>query len=217
MESGIISRKSETRLPQFKAAAVVFWKILRNSGEIDMNYAEIKRCDIANGPGVRVSLFVSGCTHRCKNCFNEVAWDFSYGKPFDEATQDLLIRELSPDYISGLTLLGGEPLETENQAGLLPFLERVKAELPGKTIWCFTGYLFEKDVLGRMLENVPETKRILELIDILVDGPFIEAQKNISLQFRGSSNQRIIDVQESLRQGTTVIWKELRETGCQKK
>lgn len=182
-----------------------------------MNYAEIKRCDIANGPGVRVSLFVSGCTHRCKNCFNEVAWDFSYGKPFDEATQDLLIRELSPDYISGLTLLGGEPLETENQAGLLPFLERVKVELPGKTIWCFTGYLFEKDVLGRMLENVPETKRILELIDILVDGPFIEAQKNISLQFRGSSNQRIIDVQESLRQGTTVLWKELRETGCQKK
>ena len=172
-----------------------------------MNYAEIKCCDIANGPGVRISLFVSGCTHRCRNCFNQMAWDFSYGAPFTKEVEEQILKELKPDYIRGLTLLGGEPMEPENQEGLLSFLERVKEQYPGKDIWCYTGYVFETDILGKMLKTVPQTARILELVDVLVDGPFVEEKKDITLLFRGSSNQRLIDMKETRRMGSVVLWK----------
>jgi len=171
-----------------------------------LNYAKIKDCDIANGNGVRVSLFVSGCTHHCKGCFNEETWDFHYGDPFDKDTEDRLLALLAPDYIEGLTVLGGEPLEYINQGALLPFLRRVKKAYPTKTIWCYTGYVFEKDVLGRMVPKWKGTEELLSLIDILVDGPFVEEKKNISLRFRGSENQRIIDVKKSLSSGETVLW-----------
>lgn len=171
-----------------------------------MNYAEIKTCDIANGPGVRVTLFVSGCTHRCQNCFNEETWDFHYGKPFTAETENNLLNALRPAYIKGLTLLGGEPLEYSNQQGLLPFVRRLKKELPEKDIWCYTGYTFETDVLGRMCVEWKETKELLSYFDVLVDGEFVQELKNLGLRFRGSSNQRIIRVQESLREGRTVLW-----------
>lgn len=173
-----------------------------------MNYAEIKTCDIANGPGVRVTLFVSGCTHRCQNCFNEETWDFHYGKPFTAETENMLLSALRPAYIKGLTLLGGEPLEYSNQQGLLPFVRRLKKELPEKDIWCYTGYTFETDVLGRMCVEGKETKELLSYFDVLVDGEFVQELKNLGLRFRGSSNQRIIRVQESLREGRTVLWEE---------
>lgn len=171
-----------------------------------MNYAEIKTCDIANGSGVRVSLFVSGCTHRCQNCFNEEVWDFNYGKLFTADTENELLAALRPAYIKGLTLLGGEPLERNNQKGLLPFIRRLKKELPEKTIWCYTGYTFETDVLGRMCGEWEETKELLSYFDVLVDGEFVQELKNLGLRFRGSANQRIISVQESLREGETVLW-----------
>ena len=171
-----------------------------------MNYAEIKNCDIANGPGVRVSLFVSGCTHRCKGCFNEMTWDFNYGSPFDKSVEDRLLSYLEPDYIAGLTLLGGEPLEHTNMQALLPFLRSVKSKYPKKDIWCYTGYRFEEDVLRKFCDQWDEMREYLSYIDVLVDGEFILSQKDISLQFRGSKNQRIILVQESLRSGRTVLW-----------
>ncbi len=172
-----------------------------------MNYGEIKKTDIANGPGVRVSLFVSGCTHHCKGCFNPETWNFSYGKPFTEETEEEILQALKPSYISGLTLLGGEPLEESNQKALLGLVKQAKKRYPEKTIWCYTGYTFETDVLQRMCENQQETGELLACIDVLVDGEFIEAQKNIRLQFRGSENQRIIDVQASLEKKATVLWK----------
>ena len=175
-----------------------------------MNYATIKKNDIANGKGVRVSLFVSGCTHRCKGCFNEVAWDFNYGAPFTDKTEEELISALKPDFVEGLTLLGGEPMEPSNQRALLPFLRRVRAELPEKTIWCYTGYTLEKDLLEGSRARIETTDEMLSLIDILVDGEFVESLADISLQFRGSSNQRIIDLPETLRSGAVTIWKELR-------
>lgn len=171
-----------------------------------MNYAEIKTCDIANGPGVRTSLFVSGCTHHCQNCFNEIAWDFNYGKPFTEETIHEITDSLKPDYITGLTVLGGEPFEHVNQIGLLPLLERVRKELPHKSIWCFTGYLFDKDILDKMCPQWPETSRMLSLIDVLVDGPFVEEKKDLMLKFKGSSNQRTIMVQESLEAGEIILY-----------
>ena len=171
-----------------------------------MNYAEIKTCDIANGPGIRTSLFVSGCTHRCQNCFNEIAWDFNYGKPFTAETENYIIQTLQPSYIKGLTLLGGEPLEHVNQKGLLPFLKKVKEAFPEKSIWCFTGSTFETDILDHMCKEWEETSELLSYIDVLVDGKFIQELKNISLRFRGSENQRIILVQESLRMGETILW-----------
>ncbi len=173
-----------------------------------MNYAEIKTCDIANGPGVRVSLFVSGCTHRCKGCFNEIAWDFDYGKEFDEKTMDRLIEALRPDYIRGLTLLGGEPMEYRNQLGLLPFIRRMRKELPNKDIWCFSGYLFDSQIRDEMCEKWEETKELLSYIDVMVDGKFVEGLRDITLRFRGSSNQRIIDVKESLAVGSVVLWQD---------
>lgn len=171
-----------------------------------MNYAEIKTCDIANGPGVRVSLFVSGCTHRCKGCFNEIAWDFEYGKEFDEDTMNRLLDALRPDYVRGLTLLGGEPMEYRNQLGLLPFIRRVRAELPQKDIWCFSGYLFDSQIRDEMCKKWEETKELLSYIDVMVDGKFVEELKDIKLRFRGSSNQRIIDVKASLATSNVVLW-----------
>lgn len=172
-----------------------------------MNYSEIKNCDIANGPGVRVTLFVSGCTHRCEGCFNEVTWDFNYGSLFDESVEKKILDYLSPDYIAGLTLLGGEPLEYVNLQALLPFVRTVKEKYPGKDIWCYTGYRFEQDILDQFCRQWDDMKEFLSYIDVLVDGEFIPEQKDISLQFRGSANQRIILVQESLRRGEAVLWK----------
>lgn len=171
-----------------------------------MNYAEIKEYDIANGPGIRVSLFVSGCTHHCKGCFNEITWDFAYGAPFTESEENSIMEALSLPAYQGLTLLGGEPMEPANQAVLLPFLRKIRKELPDKDIWCYSGYLFDLDLLGRMYDHVPETKEMLSLIDVLVDGPFVLAQKDIRLLYRGSANQRIIDVQKSLAQKEIVLW-----------
>lgn len=170
-----------------------------------MNYGTIKNCDIANGEGVRVSLFVSGCTHHCHNCFNPETWSFSYGSPFDEQAQSKLLTLLSPDYIDGLSLLGGEPFEPDNQRALVPFLKKVRAQYPGKTIWCYTGYTLESDLLSESCARCECTDEMLSLIDVLVDGEFIEAQKNISLAFRGSENQRLIDVPATLSSGS-VVW-----------
>ena len=171
-----------------------------------MNYSEIKKCDIADGPGVRVSVFVSGCTHHCEGCFNEMTWDFAYGKPFDVPVQEQVLGYLKPDYIAGLTLLGGEPLEYVNWQELLPFVKKVKERYPQKDIWCYTGYRFEEDILNRFCGRWEDMREFLAYIDVMVDGEFILAQKDISLQFRGSGNQRIILVQESLREGKTVLW-----------
>ena len=170
-----------------------------------MNYATIKNCDIANGPGVRVSLFVSGCTHRCKGCFNEVAWDFDYGAPFTEETINTILNMLRPAYVRGLTLLGGEPFEPQNQAGVVELLRRMKAEMPEKSIWAFSGYLFDKDILSGRLGDCSE---YLSYLDVLVDGPFIESKKNLSLRFRGSENQRLIDVPASLAAGEVILWQD---------
>ena len=170
-----------------------------------MNYATIKNCDIANGPGVRVSLFVSGCTHRCKGCFNEVAWDFDYGEPFTEADMDSILEMLRPSYIRGLTLLGGEPFEPQNQEAVVTLLRKIRQELPEKSIWAFSGYLFDRDILSGRLGDCSE---YLSYLDVLVDGPFVEAKKNLSLRFRGSENQRLIDVPASLASGEVVLWKD---------
>ncbi|MDE7263339.1 MAG: anaerobic ribonucleoside-triphosphate reductase activating protein [Anaeroplasmataceae bacterium] len=162
-----------------------------------MNYATIKKYDIANGLGVRVSLFVSGCTHHCKNCFNAVAWDFDYGNPFTREVEDDIISALHQPMISGLTLLGGEPMEPQNQRGLYEFLKRVKKEIPDKDIWCYTGYTLETDLL-KGKAHIDITDEVLSMIDVLVDGRFIEELKNLNLKFRGSSNQRIINMKQTL-------------------
>lgn len=171
-----------------------------------MNYATIKKYDIANGPGVRVSLFVSGCTHHCKGCFNPETWDFAYGNPFTKEVEDEIITALSKSYISGLSLLGGEPFEPENQKVLAPFLARIKSLYPQKDIWCYSGYNFESDMLTGKLGDSSVTEEMLKNIDTLVDGEFVENLKDISLRFKGSSNQRIIDVQSSLASDTLVLW-----------
>lgn len=178
-----------------------------------MNYAEIKNCDIANGPGVRISLFVSGCTHHCKGCFNEVAWDFDYGTPFTQATIDKIIEMMRPSYIRGLTLLGGEPFEPQNQRPIVELLRQIKEKLPGKSIWAFSGYLFDRDILSGRLGDWKITQEYLSYLDVLVDGPFVEEKKDLSLRFRGSENQRIIDVPASLRQGKLVLWQDWQGDG----
>ena len=172
-----------------------------------MNYGEIKKYDIANGEGVRVSLFVSGCTHQCKGCFNEMAWNFNYGTPFTKDTEEELIKALSSDYIDGLSLLGGEPFEKQNQQVLLPFLKRVKERYPNKNIWCYTGYLLDRELLENSRARCEVTDELLGLIDVLVDGEFVEELKNISLPFCGSSNQRIIDVKQTLKSGAIQLYK----------
>ena len=170
-----------------------------------MKYAQLKKRDVANGPGVRVSLFVSGCTHHCKGCFNPETWDFDYGDIFDEKIQDEIISLMEPSYIRGLTVLGGEPMEKPNQKALLPFIEKVRERYPEKDIWFYTGYTFETDFFGNGRAVCEETDKLLSLIDVLVDGEFIEEKKNLRLHFRGSENQRIIDVKQSLLSGKTVL------------
>lgn len=170
-----------------------------------MNYATIKNCDIANGLGVRVSLFVSGCRHHCKNCFNEVAWDFQYGQSFTEETEDYLLSLLEPEYINGLTILGGEPMEPENQGPLLAFIKKVKEQYPQKDIWCYTGFTLE-ELVGDSRAHTEMIKDLLSYIDVLVDGKFIDAKKDITLKFRGSSNQRLIDVKKSSAEQRIVLF-----------
>ena len=175
-----------------------------------MNYGNIKTNDIANGTGVRTSLFVSGCTHHCKGCFNPETWDFSYGEPFTKETEDKIILSLKPDFIRGLTVLGGEPFEKENQKALLPFIKRVKEELPNKDIWFFSGYLFE-ELSGKVKCDRCRTEctdELLSLIDVLVDGEFVEEKKNISLKFRGSENQRLIDLKKTIAQDKVILLNE---------
>jgi anaerobic ribonucleoside-triphosphate reductase activating protein len=157
-----------------------------------MNYGNIKKTDVSNGEGVRVSLFVSGCRNHCKGCFNQETWNFSFGKPFTPETETELLQALAPDYIAGLSVLGGEPFEEENQRVLLPFLRKVRETYPEKTIWCYTGYVYDKDLQKDGRKHCEATDEMLALIDVLVDGPFIEEQRDISLQFRGSRNQRIL-------------------------
>ena len=173
-----------------------------------MRYCNIKPCDIADGPGVRVSLFVSGCTHHCPGCFNEIAWDFAAGEPFTRETEDALLADLSKSYIGGLTLLGGEPMELVNQRALVGFVRRVREALPEKSIWCYMGYVLEPDLLaetGRARYEV--TDELLSCIDVLVDGPYVEALHDITLLFRGSSNQRLIDMRKTRETGTVVLWR----------
>ena len=194
-----------------------------------MNYATIKKTDVANGPGIRVSLFVSGCTHRCKGCFNSEAWDFGFGQPYTRETEEEILEALAPDYIRGLSLLGGEPMEPENRGTVLSLLQKVRQRYPQKDVWCYTGYRYEEDLLAWAREeqkayacralNRPEEERggagsqdggpesgevaqLLSLIDVLVDGEFVEERKNLRLAFRGSENQRLIDLKESGRQGS---------------
>ncbi len=178
-----------------------------------MNYAEIKNCDIANGPGVRISLFVSGCTHHCKGCFNEVAWDFHYGSPFTQETIDKILEMMKPGYIRGLTLLGGEPFEPQNQEPIVELLRQIKQKMPDKSIWAFSGYLFDRDILSGRLGDWKITREYLSYLDVLVDGPFVEEKKNLSLRFRGSENQRIIDVPASLAQNKIVLWQDWQGDG----
>ena len=171
-----------------------------------MKYAAIKSCDIANGPGVRVSLFVSGCRHHCKDCFNPETWDFAYGQPFDEAVMEHILALMAPDYIRGITYLGGEPFEPQNQRALLPFVKRVRREFPDKSIWAFSGFTFEQLIDPKAHPHCEKTQELLSLIDVLVDGRFVEELKDITLRFRGSSNQRLLDMKKPLQAGKPVPW-----------
>jgi len=173
-----------------------------------MNYAKIKWYDIANGPGVRVSLYVSGCRNHCKNCFNPETWDFKYGEPFTKEVEKSIAEGLKPDHIKGFTLLGGDPFEPENQKVLAPFLERLRKQYPDKSFWAFTGYDYEKDLLTGKLGDFDTVMRMLKCLDVLVDGRFVEELKDLNLLFRGSSNQRIILVQPSLKQDGVILWDE---------
>ena len=171
-----------------------------------MYYGEIKNCDIANGIGVRVTLFVSGCTNRCPDCFQPETWDFDYGQPFTAETEEKLLQMLAPSYINGLTLLGGDPFEPDNQRALTPFLHRVRERYPKKTIWAFTGFLYEDLLREGSHPRCEATDEMLGLIDVLVDGPFVQRLKDISLRFRGSSNQRLIDMNATRDRGQIVLW-----------
>ena len=174
-----------------------------------MNYATIKWYDISNGPGVRVSLYVSGCRNHCKNCFNPETWDFNYGEPFTEEIENKIIEGLKPDYIKGFTLLGGDPFEPENQKVLAPFLEKLRKNYPNKSFWAFTGYDYERDLLSGKLGDIGTEKRIFGCLDVLVDGRFVEELKDLNLRFRGSSNQRIILLKPSLKEDKIVLWDEV--------
>ena len=173
-----------------------------------MNYAKIKYFDISNGPGVRTSLYVSGCRNHCKNCFNPETWDFDYGEEFTREVEDKIIESMRPDYIKGFTLLGGDPFEPENAKRLAPFVERLRGEYPDKSLWCFTGYDFERDILTGRLGDLGTNLRILHCLDVLVDGRFVEELKDLNLKFRGSSNQRIILMKPTLEHDEIVLWDE---------
>ena len=168
-----------------------------------MNYADLRPIDVANGPGIRVSLFVSGCTHHCRECFNPETWDFSYGSPFTNAEVEAILKHLAPAHIKGLSVLGGEPFEPQNQESVLNLVRRVRQEYPHKDVWCYSGYLFEALRDGKVGSH---SRSLLEELDVLVDGPFVIEQKDLSLRFRGSANQRLIDVPVSLRAGEVVFW-----------
>ena len=170
-----------------------------------MYYGDTKNCDIANGEGVRITLFVSGCTNRCPHCFQPQTWDFTYGQPFTAETEDYLLSLLAPDYISGLTLLGGDPFEPENQRALLPFLRRVRGRFPEKNIWAFTGFTYEELLAEDSHPRCEATDSLLSLLDVLVDGRFVEELKDISLRFRGSSNQRLIDLNATRQSGMVTL------------
>ena len=171
-----------------------------------MKYATIKWYDISNGPGVRVSLYVSGCRNHCKNCFNPETWDFNYGEPFTEDIEKKIIEGLKPDYIKGFTLLGGDPFEPENQKVLAPFLETLRKAYPEKSFWAFTGYDYEKDLLTGKLGGADNVMRMLNCLDVLVDGRFVEDLKDLNLKFRGSANQRIILLKPSLKEDKIILW-----------
>ena len=173
-----------------------------------MNYADIKRVDIANGEGVRVSVFVSGCHHHCKECFNAEAWNFNYGKEYTQETEEKIMEELKPSHIAGLSLLGGEPLEPENQEKILNIVKKVKEKYPEKNIWCYTGFKLDEDILNGKFKENETTQEIIKNIDVLVDGKFENEKKDIKLKFRGSSNQRVIDVQKTLKEGKIVKYLE---------
>jgi len=172
-----------------------------------MNYCALKKSDVANGPGMRITLFVSGCTNHCPGCFQPETWDFDYGQPFTKEVEDHILELLAPSYIAGLTLLGGDPFEPSNQRALLPFLKRVKEQLPKKNIWAYTGFTLDKELLADGSHPRCEvTDEMLSLIDVLVDGRFVEAKKNVTLKFRGSSNQRLIDMNRTREYGEIVLW-----------
>lgn len=173
-----------------------------------MNYATIKWYDVSNGPGVRVSLYVSGCRNHCKNCFNPETWDFCYGEPFTREVEDKIINALAPEYIKGFTLLGGDPFEPENAEALVPFMERLRKKYPEKSVWCFMGYDYEADLLTGKKGDIDTNIRLLSTLDVLVDGKFVEELKDLNLLFRGSSNQRIILVRPSLEKDEVVLWNE---------
>ena len=170
-----------------------------------MNYAAIKTYDIANGPGVRTVVFVSGCTHHCKECFQPETWDFDFGQPFTQEVIDHILDTLAPAQIAGLTVLGGEPFEPKNQAAVLDLLEQVRARYPEKSIWAFSGFLYDQLIAGQVGDGAT-VRRMLELTDVLVDGPFVVALKDLTLRFRGSSNQRLIDMKKTLARGEVVLW-----------
>ena len=177
--------------------------------EKTMNYGNIKYNDIADGEGVRTTLFVSGCTNRCKGCFQPETWDFHYGEPFTPEVEEKIIDSLQSNYIDGLTLLGGEPFELSNQVALLPLLRKVRARCPGKTVWAYTGFVYDRDLIpGGRRHNI-HTDELLSLIDILVDGPYMEEQRSLMLQFRGSENQRVIDLPATRACGEVVLWDKL--------
>ncbi len=173
-----------------------------------MYYGNIKEFDVANGEGVRITLFVSGCTNHCEGCFQPATWDFRYGQPYTDETEERIIRFLDRPLTDGLTLLGGEPMEPDNQRELVRLARRLKREHPDKTIWCFTGFIYERDLLPGQRRHTEVTDEFLSLIDVLVDGPFILQQRNLALTFRGSENQRVLDMQKTLREGKPVLYLE---------
>ena len=176
-----------------------------------MNYATVKTHDVANGPGVRVSLFVSGCGHHCKNCFNEEAWDYQYGEPYTPAVEQRILDALAPDYITGLSLLGGEPMDPRNQETVCALVRRVRETYPDKTIWCYSGYTLDEQLLAGKVGDPQTVRELLSMLDVLVDGRFVEEQKDLTLRFRGSANQRLIDVPKTLQTGKIVWWDESNE------
>ena len=176
-----------------------------------MHYGVIKKHDVANGIGVRVSLFVSGCTHGCKECFNPEAWDFAYGQPFTSVTEEEILEALKPWFIRGFSLLGGEPFEPENQKVLVGLLRKIKADHPEKTIWCYSGYLYDTEILAGKVGEAKVAQEMLSYIGVLVDGEFHIAEKNLNLRFCGSSNQRVINVPQSLKMGKVILWEDTEE------
>lgn len=173
-----------------------------------MNFGEVKYCDIANGEGVRTSLFVSGCTHCCPGCFQPETWDFSFGRPFTREVEDKIVESLAPAYVDGLTVLGGEPMEPDNQRALLPFLQRVRVECPGKTVWLFSGDTYEELVCEDSPRRTEATDALLACVDVLVDGLYDLSLHDVSLRFRGSSNQRVIDLAATRAAGCVVLWRD---------